>query len=336
MTQLVELQRSLPKFEAAGIKLYAVSYDTVEEIAAFSRAHDIGYTLLSDEGSKVIRSYGILNTFVTEEQVPFHGIPFPGTYIVDESGRVSAKFFRRNLAQRDNAETMIDGALGEILLGDDEPAAAGGSDEIRVSATYHGGDGTIKAGVMRHLVVRFELANGLHIYGEPVPDGMIATKVTIDGPDGIHTEPAQTPPTKPLRLPGLATELHVWEGTVDISIPIWADDRVQSLVDDTGLSEIELAVAIEYQACDDRACRIPQKETLQVVVPVGQYTTHTLAGRLNGERTTMNSQRLMQRKVLRALVRRPIAGLRFLRKTVAAVRRGPAGSARRRRSDDPV
>ena len=46
MTQLVGLRDALPKFEAAGMRLYAVSYDDVESLADFSRHHDIGYPLL--------------------------------------------------------------------------------------------------------------------------------------------------------------------------------------------------------------------------------------------------------------------------------------------------
>lgn len=331
MTQLVELQKALPKFQAAGIKLYAVSYDDVDEISAFSSANDIGYTMLSDKGSKVIDSYGIRNTFVTKDQVPFYGIPFPGTYIVDENGKVSAKFFRRNLAQRDNAETMIDSALGEILLGDDEPSSSGGSDEIRVTAAYHGGDGTIKAGVMRHLVVRFELAPGLHIYGDPVPEGMIATKITVNAPDGVHTEEPKTPPTKPLKLPGLDVELHVWEGTVDISIPIWADDRIQSIVEDRGMREVTLEVEIAYQACDDHACRIPQKETLEVTVPVGAYVAPRLGIALGGTDANFNSEPFMKRKIRRALMKSPIGGLRFLRESAVAIAKGPLGFGRKKR-----
>ena len=37
MTQLVELQEALPKFEAAGIKLYAVSYDEPAALAQWAR-----------------------------------------------------------------------------------------------------------------------------------------------------------------------------------------------------------------------------------------------------------------------------------------------------------
>jgi hypothetical protein len=88
---------------------------------------------------------------------------------------------------------------------------------------------------------------------------------------------------------------------------------------------VRLAVHVDYQACDDRTCRIPQSRTLELVVPVEPYVGHRLAGRLNATMTTMDSARLMQRKVLRALLRSPVAGLRYLRASAAAVRRGPAG-----------
>ncbi|MEO1009635.1 MAG: hypothetical protein AAFX79_13830, partial [Planctomycetota bacterium] len=51
-----------------------------------------------------------------------------------------------------------------VLLGEGEPSDAGGDDQIRVSATYHGGGGTLKGAVHREVVVRFDLAPGLHIY----------------------------------------------------------------------------------------------------------------------------------------------------------------------------
>ncbi|MEL6986062.1 MAG: redoxin domain-containing protein, partial [Actinomycetota bacterium] len=116
MTQLVELQAALPKFAEAGIRLYAISYDELGALEEFAAHHGITFDLLSDEGSRVIRDFGILNHHVTEEQVPYHGIPFPGTYLVDEAGVVTAKAFHRSLAQRESAEGLIDAALGEILL----------------------------------------------------------------------------------------------------------------------------------------------------------------------------------------------------------------------------
>jgi peroxiredoxin len=325
MTQLVELQEALPKFEAAGIKLYAVSYDDPEALADFADSHGITYPLLSDEGSKVIRSLGIQNHFVTKDQIPYHGIPFPGTYLVDESGNVVEKYFSRNLASRESAESVIDGALGEILLGQDEPTERGGDEAIKISATYHGGGGNLKAGVIRQIVVRFELAAGLHIYDDPVPEGMVATRIEVTGPPGLIADEIRKPPTHALALPGLDAELQVWEGRVDFVIPVWADDRIASLLDAPEFDEIPIDVTIEYQACDDQACRIPQSERLTVHVPIAPYVGHLLAGRMDGAIvTTMDTRKHMMRKIRRGLLRSPIKGFRYMKESMAAVRRGPS------------
>ena len=326
MTQLVELQEALPKLEAAGIKLYAVSYDAPGALADFARHHDITFPLLSDKGSKVIRAYGIQNHFVTREQVPYHGIPFPGTYLLDEQGVVTAKFFSRSLAMRESAEAVIDSALGEILLGGEEPSERGGDDEIRVSATYHGGGGNVKLGALRQLVVRFELAPGLHLYDEPVPEGMVATRIQVSGPPDLFQAGIVKPPTRSLVLPGLDAELQVWEGRVDFAIPLWVGEEIASMVRKNPRDEIEIEVKLDYQACDDRACRVPRRETLRVRVPVERIIGHEIPGRMPGaEISPMNSAKHMRRMVGRGLLRNPIGGIRYLRQNLRALRAGPMG-----------
>ena len=69
-----------------------------------------------------------------------------------------------------------------------------------MSAAILGGSGSLRQGIVRHVVVRFELPDGLHIYGEPVPDGVVATTVAVSGPAGLVTEAPITPPTEPLTL----------------------------------------------------------------------------------------------------------------------------------------
>jgi len=333
MTQLVELQQALPKFKAAGIKLYAVSYDEADALAEFARHHRITYPLLSDKGSKVIRGYGIQNRFITKDQVPFYGIPFPGTYLVDEDGLVLEKFFNRNLAARESAEAVIDRGLGEILLSDEEPTDRGGGDDVRITATYHGGGGNLKAAVVRQLVVRFELVPGLHIYDEPVPEGMVATLIEIQGPLGLHTDEVIKQPTKPLQLPGLDAELHVWEDRTDFIIPVWADSRLVSLVEELPTEEVSITVRVHYQACDDRTCRIPETETLTVTVPVAPYVGHDLGDAIPGAvSSTMNSRKFMLRMIRKGLLRSPIKGLQYLRRSMQQLRDGPIGRRHRRQA----
>ncbi|GMU39281.1 MAG: hypothetical protein AMXMBFR23_01470 [Chloroflexota bacterium] len=98
-TQLRHLQEHLPAFEAAGVALYAVSYDSVPTLAEFSGLEGIGYPLLSDEGSVLIRALGILNDLVLPEE-DVYGIPYPGAYALDGAGRVTHKFFFRHYRDR--------------------------------------------------------------------------------------------------------------------------------------------------------------------------------------------------------------------------------------------
>ena len=150
------MRDSYARFEAHGIKLYAVSYDDRQTLQEFAEAQDIPYPLLSDIDSEVIKRYGILNTEVSPDDAFLYGIPFPGTYVTDESGRVLAKFFHDTYKKRDSPETLIDAALGEIILDEAAPRVTGGSDDIRITAAIHGGKGSIRQGILRKLVVRFE------------------------------------------------------------------------------------------------------------------------------------------------------------------------------------
>ena len=50
----------MPAFEAAGAKLYVLSYDEVDALADFKNAHGTTFAMLSDPDSEIIREFGIL------------------------------------------------------------------------------------------------------------------------------------------------------------------------------------------------------------------------------------------------------------------------------------
>ena len=89
------MQSHKSEFDAAGIELFAISYDSVDVLSTFAKAYGIEYPLLSDIDSQVIRAYGILNEQVRPGDSLLYGIPYPGTYVVDEDGIVLEKFFPR-------------------------------------------------------------------------------------------------------------------------------------------------------------------------------------------------------------------------------------------------
>ena len=75
---------SFEEFGKLDAEVIGISSDSVDSHRGFAEKHKLPFTLLSDEGGKVRRLYGVPNTF---------GI-FPGrvTYVIDEDGIVRNVF----------------------------------------------------------------------------------------------------------------------------------------------------------------------------------------------------------------------------------------------------
>lgn len=79
-----------------------------------------------------------------------------------------AKFFHRHYATRESAGAIRDSALGEILARHAAPAVELGTDQVRISVFVS--DASLKFETQSTVYVRFELEDGLHMYGRPLPD----------------------------------------------------------------------------------------------------------------------------------------------------------------------
>jgi hypothetical protein len=274
--------------------------------------------LLSDIDSEVIQQYQILNTEVSFDDAFLYGIPFPGVYVADEDGRIVAKFFHDTYKKRDSPEILIDAALGKIILDDDAPRVTGGDEDVRVSATIHGGKGSIRQGIIRKLVVRFELAEGLHIYGEPVPEGMVATQVSVQGPPGFTVLEPILPPTEKLHLAGMGIDLEVWSGTVDIAVPFYPKGELASETRPLDAEEAKIEVQVRYQACTDNECLLPKTETFELrlaldVIDVPALNTHMGHGQREGSYSSMPA---MRRLMLRKVRKNPLGLVKFIFKSL--------------------
>lgn len=312
------MRDSYGQFEANQIKLYAISYDDQETLKEFVEAQGIPYPLLSDLDSTVIREYGILNTNVSVDDALIYGIPYPGIYVCDEQGLVVSKFFHESYKKRESPEAIIDAALGHIQIDDSSPQASGGEDSVQITVAVRGGKGSIRQGIVRHLVVRFDLAEGLHIYGEPVPEGLVATHIELDGPPGLHVLPMQSPPTTPLHLDALGVDLNVWKGKVDLVIPFYPSGELVSETRPLDADRMTLNVSVRYQACDDQQCLLPRTEHFSLdlaldVIDVPKLDMHTGHGQREGN---YNSQPALRRLMLRKARQHPVGALKFIWKNI--------------------
>ena len=317
-------------FEANGIKLYALSYDDQETLAEFERHHQIRYTLLSDIDSAVIKQFGLLNTEVSKSDAFLYGIPFPGVYVCDENGIVVSKFFHDSYKKRESPEALIDAALGKIVIDENAPRVSASESDIGITASVRGGNASLRQGIIRQLIVRFELPEGLHIYGDPVPEGLTATKISVSGPEGLQVMPAQYPPSSALRLESLGVELQVWSGQVDVVIPIYATGELASECRPLDAPSTSLTIDIHYQACNDTTCLLPTQKNMTLELPldvieVPNLPMHTGHGQREG---SYNSLPALRRLLWRKIKRNPLRLIQFILKNRRLER-----AARRRQRD---
>lgn len=253
----MQLQRHLPEFEAAGIAVFAVSYDSTEVLAGFASEFGITYPLLSDPQSEVIRRYGILNTLIRPDESVF-GIPFPGSYLTDEAGVVTEKLFHGHYRLRPSTASILKDGFGVPLIPESSPRTESSAPGVRVSVAL--GEDALVFQQRVPLYVTFDLDPGLHIYAPDAGGGMLGTRVTVTAPDEIEVCPASFPVGHPLRLEGAQEALLVLDGRVEVTVPL-----VSGLAEG---SHITLDVRVAYQACDDRQCFLPQERSLQLDVPL--------------------------------------------------------------------
>ena len=254
----MQLQQHLDAFTEAGIRVFAVSYDSVEVLRGFAEEFGITFPLLSDEDSAVINQYGILNTLIRPDE-NVYGIPYPGFYATDTDGVIIEKQFYRYYRVRPSTQSVLADVFdAEIDTGADPRADAAG-DGVRVTAVLSA-ESLI---FMQRVPIRvtLDLDPGLHVYRAPVPDGFVATEVTVAGPETLTVEPARYPETRPFHVDGVEKDFAVMDGPVQIEVPIMltAED----------LDVIPLDITVRYQACDDRQCFIPQTLSLHLDIPRG-------------------------------------------------------------------
>ncbi len=249
-----------------------MSYDSPEQLQTFANEYDVTYNLLSDDDSAVIREFGILNTLISpddSEQAAgrsFYGIPFPGVYVTDENGVVTEKFFHRHYATRESAGSIRDSALGEILARHEVPTTELGTDRVKISTFLS--DASMKFETQSMIHVQFQLEDGFHIYGRPLPDGFIASEVTIPDTPGLRVGAAKYPATRQKDFPKLGVTLSVYEGLVDVAIPVTPNAELLNWTKPDKPEAIEVPLSVLLQVCSETVCYPPRTERLSLAVPI--------------------------------------------------------------------
>jgi peroxiredoxin len=254
----------------------AISYDAPEILDAFSRRYAITFPLLSDPGSATIRTYGILNTVADEAPDTIRedatvaadfrkhvtvtssgaagvirGTPFPGTFMLDARGRVTARFFEDFYRERSTASSIMIRAGASA-----DPTAATRISTDHLDLTTYTSDPIVAPGNRIALVVGVTPKRKMHVYA-PGASGYRVVSLRIDPQPFVRVLSLQYP----------ASEIYVF-APLNERVPVYQKEftLIQDLVlEATPEAEralerqkvLTLKGSLEYQACDDKVCFNP-------------------------------------------------------------------------------
>jgi hypothetical protein len=231
--------------------LAAISYDSVATLKFFADRKGIHFPLLSDEGSTIIRAFGILN-----EQVPanseFYGIPHPVTYIVDRNGLIQSRSSDEDYRHR----YTVGNVLG-LRAGIEEVSAK------RLKITKSMSDSIVHGGQRFKLRLDIELPPKSHAYA-PGVQGYIPIEWKLVESESFSAIPLTYPKSRNLHLKAINETVPVYEGELKMEREIIPAQKLSG-------SELKIEGSLRYQVCDDVKCYVP--ETIPLVWTI-RYEPH--------------------------------------------------------------
>lgn len=249
----MELQQNLEKIRAQGLGVAAISYDPVATLKDFADRRGIKFPLLSDQNSTIIRAFKILNEEVPAG-TPFHGIPYPGTYIVDRSGRVLSKWFEDDYTQRITTSDILVRQFG------DDVGAMQTLQTKHLTVAAGASADHVRAGQRIALTLDIEMKTNMHVYAPGVQGYMPIEWSIRGGPPELIPHEIGFPKSTMLRLEAINETVPVFNGKFRLirDITIGKVPAGPLMIDGT----------LKYQACDDRICYVPQTINLKWAIQV--------------------------------------------------------------------
>jgi hypothetical protein len=254
----VELEQNAVAWRARGYEIAALSYDSPEVLRYFAEKRKLSYPLLSDPESKVIRDFGILNDKIPEKN-PFRGIPYPGTYLLDPSGKVISKYFEDDYTERMTSASILVKEFGLTAPG--PPHATEQTRHLR--ATSASSASIVRPGQKITLTLDIELAKGMHVYAPGVSGGYKQVAWTFGPTAPVRGSEPEWPKSRQKHLKAIRETVPVYEGKLRIrrEVTLGNQRTLKPLLSPAG--ELTLESELFYQACDAKVCYVPQTVPLR-------------------------------------------------------------------------
>jgi hypothetical protein len=245
----VELESQRGRFRERGLEVAAISYDPPAILKDFAARRGITFPLLSDPGSAIIRRFGLLNPEHPPGD-PAHGVPYPGTFVVDAGGIIREKHFAPAYTERRTAASVLSHE-GETV----GPATELSAPHFTLRSSVSNPEAV--PGQRLTLALDFEMKPGHHAYapGEHPYRGL-----------GLKLEPSPYARFDAPRLPAarlfefkpLEETVPVFEGRFRVlqDVVLAVRDEIAPLLASPD-PRLVLEGRVEYQVCSETVCHPP-------------------------------------------------------------------------------
>jgi len=102
---LIEINQWQDKLNKIGYNFAGISYDSTEILKKFSDKQQLKYPLLADQNYQTMKDYKVLHQDYKPGSKNY-GIPYPGVMIVDNSGKISYRYFYQGYEDRVNLQQL--------------------------------------------------------------------------------------------------------------------------------------------------------------------------------------------------------------------------------------
>jgi AhpC/TSA family protein len=255
----------------------AISYDSPEIMAAFSKQRGISFPLLGDKGSAVIRRYGLLNPLpelafgptkddpdvkaeiqkyvsAVGARADMAGMAFPGTIVLDRGGRVTSRFFEDFYVERNTVSSLLlklGGAAGSPVEGKKFSTS-------HLDVTAYPSDASVAVGNRFSVILDVEPHAHLHVYAPGAEGkGYRVISLALDPHPQIRALPLRYPASEIYYFKPLKERVPVFEKPFRLAQELVVDGSLAGQEALRGKDSLTVTGALQYQACDDKICYNP-------------------------------------------------------------------------------
>jgi hypothetical protein len=234
----------------------AISYDSVELLKTFSDRVDLGFPLLSDPESRIIGEFDIINSEVPKDS-PHYGFSYPGYYLVDAEGVVTAKFFNKENNDRTTAANIL---VREFNAGGGD--LKGKAETSHLTLTWSASNATLRPGQRALLILEVEPKPGMHLYANG-DHSYEAINWRVAETPGADLKEVSYPAAEIMHLPAIKETVPVYHEPLRIVRDLRVEGTREFAEVLQGQESLTLEGEFTYQACDAKKCYRPASVPLK-------------------------------------------------------------------------